>query len=562
MPIRHLQTARYRLSILLKGSIDASLEANLPASPVGGDTYQVTVAGDFGGSTLIFPAGAYFDVSNYVSWNDTTNKWDKIDTTENISDAAYDASGWDGDTRNAPSKNAMRDKIVAMDASIAVVSNEADNIETAVGLNANGTFIAHTTSTYMNAATTTKQARELLDTALNGHVTATGTAVHGLGTMSTQNANNVAITGGAIDGTTIGAATAAAITGTTITAGTQLIVPVGSNGTPSIVFFGDPDTGIFETANVIYMVAGGGNVCNFGTSGLSIQSGKHMISSSFKTADNVASMAINLPVSGTDAILHTVTLAINGTSFLEASATGNGAGSVGVKTINIGTTAEANVIHMGGATALVDITDAHWSITEAGVLSIVSMGANWTNAGRTIADLGIVTTVDINGGSIDGATIGGASAAAATFTTANATTFDTNVAAAGVTLSGSTLAADGTDANIDVTVTPKGTGSLSTSKLTTSAARVVAVNPITTAAGTTAGATTDHVVTFTGTTTHTYTLPACATGRELRLCNQSTGAITVNRAGADTIGTAGTSLTLNTDDSVILVGSGTVWMVF
>ena len=46
--------------------------------------------------------------------------------------------------------------------------------------------------------------------------------------------------------------------------------------------------------------------------------------------------------------------------------------------------------------------------------------------------------------------------------TVAATTFDTNVAAAGVTLSGTTLAADGTDTNISVTVTPKGTGELVT----------------------------------------------------------------------------------------------------
>tara|TARA_R110000803_G_scaffold80444_3_gene146241 strand:+ start:393 stop:1043 length:651 start_codon:yes stop_codon:yes gene_type:complete len=45
-----------------------------------------------------------------------------------------------------------------------------------------------------------------------------------------------------------------------------------------------------------------------------------------------------------------------------------------------------------------------------------------------------------------------------TATTVNGTTFDTNIAAAGVTLAGTTLAADGTDTNIDVTVTPKGTG--------------------------------------------------------------------------------------------------------
>ena len=43
-----------------------------------------------------------------------------------------------------------------------------------------------------------------------------------------------------------------------------------------------------------------------------------------------------------------------------------------------------------------------------------------------------------------------------TATTINGTTFDTNIAAAGVTLSGTTLSADGTNTNIDITITPKG----------------------------------------------------------------------------------------------------------
>jgi hypothetical protein len=52
-----------------------------------------------------------------------------------------------------------------------------------------------------------------------------------------------------------------------------------------------------------------------------------------------------------------------------------------------------------------------------------------------------------------------------TFTTVNATTLDTNVAAAGVTLAGTTLAADGTDADISIAITPKGTGSVVQSKV-------------------------------------------------------------------------------------------------
>ena len=47
----------------------------------------------------------------------------------------------------------------------------------------------------------------------------------------------------------------------------------------------------------------------------------------------------------------------------------------------------------------------------------------------------------------------------------NASSFDTDVAAAGVTLSGTTLAADGTDADIDINITPKGTGEVNLPKV-------------------------------------------------------------------------------------------------
>ncbi len=53
--------------------------------------------------------------------------------------------------------------------------------------------------------------------------------------------------------------------------------------------------------------------------------------------------------------------------------------------------------------------------------SSFSMSSNWTNAGNTIADLGVVTTVDINGGTLDGTVVGGATPAAGTFTALTAT---------------------------------------------------------------------------------------------------------------------------------------------
>ena len=57
--------------------------------------------------------------------------------------------------------------------------------------------------------------------------------------MSVQNANSVAITGGSINGTTIGGSTAGAITGTTITANTQFTGPgTGLTGTAASLSIG------------------------------------------------------------------------------------------------------------------------------------------------------------------------------------------------------------------------------------------------------------------------------------------------------------------------------------
>jgi hypothetical protein len=58
--------------------------------------------------------------------------------------------------------------------------------------------------------------------AFTASTTIPNTAITGLGTMSTQNANSVAITGGTIDGATIGATTAANGTFTTVTATTGI----------------------------------------------------------------------------------------------------------------------------------------------------------------------------------------------------------------------------------------------------------------------------------------------------------------------------------------------------
>ena len=76
--------------------------------------------------------------------------------------------------------------------------------------------------------TATVNAQGQLTALAETNIAIANTQVSGLGTMSTQNANAVAITGGTINGTTIGASSAAAITGTTITATTYVGISGGT----------------------------------------------------------------------------------------------------------------------------------------------------------------------------------------------------------------------------------------------------------------------------------------------------------------------------------------------
>jgi hypothetical protein len=80
-------------------------------------------------------------------------------------------------------------------------------------------------------------------------------------------------------------------------------------------------------------------------------------------------------------------------------------------------------------------------------LNLTSIGGNWTNASNTIADLGSVTTCDINGGAIDGAVIGAASQVAGDFSAIGAVAAGTIVgttidATTDFTIDGLVLTAD------------------------------------------------------------------------------------------------------------------------
>lgn len=106
--------------------------------------------------------------------------------------------------------------------------------------------------------------------------------------------------------------------------------------------------------------------------------------------------------------------------------------------------------------------------------------------------------------------------ASPTVTTMYATTFDTNVAAAGVTLSGTTLSADGSNTDISINITAKGTGTVIIDELTLSTDLAV------TEGGTGASSLTDHSV-----------LLGSGTGAITAIAVGATGEVLIGATGAD-----------------------------
>jgi hypothetical protein len=78
----------------------------------------------------------------------------------------------------------------------------------------------------------------------------------------------------------------------------------------------------------------------------------------------------------------------------------------------------------------------------------ITFSSGWTAASQTCADLGSVTTADLNGGTIDGMTIGASSHTTGKFTTCDATT---DFTIGGTVITDHTIAANTGDFTLDIT---------------------------------------------------------------------------------------------------------------
>ena len=147
---------------------------------------------------------------------------------------------------------------------------------------------------------------------------------------------------------------------------------------------------------------------------------------------------------------------------------------------------------LSGRIANVEFTGTTVQAVSPGFLTL---GANiaFANAGNARVALGLGTmatqaanNVSITGGAISGVTFTGSFSG---ITSIDSTTFTTSNTTTGLTLTDNTLSADGTDTNIDINITPKGTGEVNLPKVDIDAGAIdgtaIGANAVSTIRGTT-----------------------------------------------------------------------------
>jgi len=251
---------------------------------------------------------------------------------------------------------------------------------------------------------------------------------------NSQAITNINVDSGAIDGTVLGANSAAAGTFTTL---------IGSTVSSSAALSGhsldiEADADIDGDMNVAGSVTAGTSFI-IGSADLNETDLEKLdgITNGTVAASKAVVVDSDKDASGFRNV--TATGAVTaGTSFIIGSADLNETDMEKLDGITNGT----------GAANKALVLDGSRDVDTINALGIASMANNWTNASRTVADMGIVTTMDLNGGSIDGTVVGAASAAAGTFTTLVGSTVSSSAALSGHSLD---IEADGDfDGALDV----------------------------------------------------------------------------------------------------------------
>ena len=260
------------------------------------------------------------------------------------------------------------------------------------------------------------------------------TQVSGLGTMSTQAASAVAITGGTINGTTIGGSTAAAITGTTITANTQFTgAGTGLTGTAtSLSIGGNAATATSATTatnlaggaagSVPYQTASGTTtLLAAGTNGYVLRLAAGLPTWGIDYTGSVTSVAQSFtgglisvggsPITTSGTLALTVAGTSGGIPYFSSATTWATSAALAANSIVVG--GGAGVAPATITTGTGVVTALGVNIGSAGAF-VVNGGALGTPSSGTVTNLTGTASINING------TVGGSTPAAGAFTTLSA----------------------------------------------------------------------------------------------------------------------------------------------
>jgi len=200
-------------ALVYQGTWDASANNPTLTSSVGtkGNYYVVSVAG-----TTTLNGISSWSVGDWAVFNGSV--WQKVDGGTSESFVNLTVTG----TANIATGN-----VVNMTSSNVTITGGTENAVTYtnVTVSSGNVTVTNANLTYANVTTafrTQGLTGYLYGNANTGNVSAAttipNTSVSGLGTMSTENSNNVTITGGSVDGATIGATTPSSGSFTTLSA--------------------------------------------------------------------------------------------------------------------------------------------------------------------------------------------------------------------------------------------------------------------------------------------------------------------------------------------------------
>lgn len=196
-------------------------------------------------------------------------------------------------------------------------------------------------------------------------------------------------------------------------AGADGVVFKVEDGTDDVNF-----TGTITLGSALAVTSGGTGLATFTQGDVLYASASNTLAALAKGADG-ALLRIGATIPAWTTATFPATVATGGLLYGAATNVWNELAHPGAANYVLTTTSSTGTAWTNG------LTNDHISASAAIVASKIAAGTfgagTYSFAGSTISDLGIVTTVDLNGGTVDGVTIGGAAAGAGTFSALTST---------------------------------------------------------------------------------------------------------------------------------------------